>query len=257
LILEFKLRNVLSQYLLALGDDELILGHRNSEWCGHAPLLEEDIAFANLALDEIGHATIWFTLLADLLEEDRDSYPDRIVFHRNVQDFRNARLLELPNGDWGFSLIRQYLFDLYEMVNLSELKSSIYQPLADAANKIFREEIYHHRHTSAWVQRLGLGTEESHRRMQSALEQAWLPAHQFFSYPGDINDLVYSNIVPSGEHLHETWIERATQFFVACQLVIPEGKSEDSASRTEHTPFLKILVDEMQSVARLDPEAIW
>jgi ring-1,2-phenylacetyl-CoA epoxidase subunit PaaC len=257
LMMEIMIIESLCPYLLASGDDELILGHRNSEWCGYAPLLEEDIAFANLALDEIGHAAIWYTLLADLREENRETYPDELVFNRPAQDFRNATLFELPNGDWAFSMLRQYLFDLYETVRLAMLEESVYAPLAEAAKKISREEVYHRRHTSAWVRRLGLGTEESRRRMQAALDQAWPLAFQLFSEP-EVNDvLVYSGYVPSGGHLQEAWREAATEFLESCQLNVPPDAAGKQIPRNQHTPYLNVLVDEMQSVVRLDPEASW
>lgn len=256
-MMDIKVIESLCRYLLASGDDELVLGHRNSEWCGHAPLLEEDIAFANLALDEIGHAAIWYTLLADLRKENRDTYPDQLVFHREAQDFRNAILLELPNGDWAFSMLRQYLFDLYETMKLAGLEESAYEPLAEAAKKISREEIYHYRHTSAWVRRLGLGTEESHRRMQGALDQAWPLAFQLFSEADVDDDLVYSGCVPSAGHLQEAWCEKATAFLETCQLKVPADISGKQIARDQHTAYLNLLVDEMQSVTRLDPEASW
>jgi ring-1,2-phenylacetyl-CoA epoxidase subunit PaaC len=254
--MQSEIKEALSEYLLALGDDELILGHRDSEWCGHAPLIEEDIAFANLALDEIGHAAIWYTLLADLLGEDREGYPDRLIFQRPVEGFRNAQLFELPRGDWAFSLVRQYLFDLFEMHNLSGLEKSTFTPLAEAAQKIRKEEIYHHRHTRAWVQRLALGTSESWRRMKEAVDQAWPLTVQLFLHSPADRDLVYFGYIPSGEHLYTAWLEEATKFLQDCQLSVP-AIAEESISRRVHTAHLKVLVDEMQSVARLEPEAAW
>ena len=107
------MKSALAEYLLALADDELIVGHRLSEWTGHAPILEEDIAFANLALDEIGHARLWLQLAANQLGEDPEMFPDRQVFHRPAHEFRNLPITELPNGDWAFSMLRQYLFDSF------------------------------------------------------------------------------------------------------------------------------------------------
>ena len=127
-----------------LADDELILGQRDSEWTGHAPILEEDIAFSNIAQDELGHATIWYGLLSELTGEE----PNELVFFRDFDDFRNVTLVELPNGDWAFSMLRQYLFDAFEMVRLSQLLESLYRPVAEAAAKIRMEELYHYRHTS-------------------------------------------------------------------------------------------------------------
>jgi ring-1,2-phenylacetyl-CoA epoxidase subunit PaaC len=153
-------------YLLALADDELILGHRDSEWTGHAPILEEDIAFANIAQDEIGHASLWYGLVQRL----GGAEPDRLVFFRPPSEYRNAPLVELPKGDWAFSMLRQYLFDAAEAQRLPLLAASAHRPLAEAAAKIRTEEIYHLRHTQAWIERLAQGTAESHGRTQAALD---------------------------------------------------------------------------------------
>ncbi len=182
----------LSERLLAMGDDEIILAHRDSEWTGHAPILEEDIAFANIALDELGHASIWYGLREALTGES----PDEVVFFREPGDFRNIQLVEMPKGDWAFSMVRQYLFDAAESVLLPQLTVSAYQPLAEAAAKIRREEVYHLRHTSLWLKRLGLGTDESHRRTQQALDAVWPYAQQLFvPLPGDAV-LMEAGIVP-------------------------------------------------------------
>src|SRR5512145_2214626 len=114
------LHAAMRELLITLADDELILGHRASEWCGHAPILEEDIAFANLALDEIGHANLWYTLAAEIRGEDPAAYPDRLVYSRTSADYRCIQMVELPNGDWAFSILRQCLFDLHEQVLLEK-----------------------------------------------------------------------------------------------------------------------------------------
>jgi len=163
--MEPEVAQALSKYLLALANDELILGHRDSEWCSHAPLLEEDIAFANLALDELGHASTWQTLLAELNGEDVRSYPDKMVFFRQAEAFGNSQLVELPLGDWAFSIVRQFLFDAAEKVRLESMFQPHYSPLAEALSHIRREEVYHYRHTSSWVQRLSFGTKESRSRI--------------------------------------------------------------------------------------------
>ena len=150
-----------AEYLIALADDELILGHRDSEWCGHAPILEEDIAFANIALDEIGHARLWLELAAKELGEDPGTYPDKQTFFRAPGDYRSLPLADLPNGDWAFSMLRQYLFDSFEILRLETLKGSQHKGITELAVKIHTEELYHLRHTKAWVLRLAQGTEES------------------------------------------------------------------------------------------------
>ena len=140
--MEPQVCDALSEWLLAMGDDELILAHRNSEWTGHAPILEEDIAFANIALDELGHASIWYGLRCAMTGEDAD----RLVFFRNPGQYRNVQLVELPRGDWAFSMLRQYLFDAAENVWLKHLAASSYRPLAEAAatSKLFRMPNQYH-----------------------------------------------------------------------------------------------------------------
>src|SRR6188768_2912288 len=123
------MNDLLAELVLGWADDSLILGHRNSEWAGHAPILEEDIAFSNLALDELGHAQLWYGLHAELTGSD----PDRLVFFRDAKDWRNTQLVELPKGDWAFSMLRQYLFDVYENVMLGHLVESQDARIAEIA----------------------------------------------------------------------------------------------------------------------------
>ncbi|HZD58409.1 MAG TPA: 1,2-phenylacetyl-CoA epoxidase subunit PaaC [Anaerolineales bacterium] len=253
------LQNALRVYLLAMADDELILGHRDSEWCGHAPILEEDIAFANIALDEIGHASIWYSLLAELIGEDIDKYPDELVFSREYQDFRNVQVVEMPKGDWAYSMLRQYLFDSLENKRLDMLTNSQYQPIAEAAGKIRNEEIYHLRHTSAWVKRLGLGTEESNHRLQRALDEIWSLTRQLFDLTEEEELLISANYVPPAEAIEQQWEEEVLPFLEACGLSVAANNHRQGSrtDRNQHTTHLRVLVTEMQSVARLDPEARW
>ena len=253
-MMEAAVREALIERLLAMADDELILAHRNSEWAGHGPILEEDIAFANIALDEMGHASIWYGLRAELTGEDAD----RLIFFRNPGHFRNAQLVELPKGDWAFSMVRQYLFDAAENMILGHFRASAYRPLAEAAAKIATEERYHLRHTGLWLRRLGLGTEESHHRTQAALDTLWPYARQLFGpSPGDAA-LVAAEIIPDGAALRREWEGLVRPFLAECGLVIPkEALPRRDVPRTEHTEHLMALLAEMQSVARLDPEAEW
>lgn len=247
------IRKVLEQKLLSMADDELILAHRNSEWCGHAPILEEDIAFANIAQDELGHARLWYGLLSALNGAD----PDQLVFFREAADFRNVRLVELPIGDWAFSMLRQYLFDLFEKVRLEELAQSKYRPLAEAAAKMRAEERYHYRHTHTWVRRLGLGTEESNRRMQEALAALWPRVYQLFDPIADEALLVQADFVSAPTALRERWEETARPFLEDAGLQVPQRPQESAPGRDVHTHHLQELLDELQEVARLDPQAEW
>ncbi len=255
--LDDHLKTPLAERLLAMADDELILGHRDSEWCGHAPILEEDIAFANLAIDEQGHAAIWYRLHAETVGEDPGTYPDKLAFLRPPNEFRNAPLVELPKGDWAFSMLRQYLFDVAESVLMEWLAKSSSQPLAEAAGKVQSEEFYHLRHTQLWVRRLGLGTTESHDRMQAALNAIWPYTLQYFEpLPGDAA-LVEAGIFPSHTDWQSGWEGQIVGFLEGANLVLPKTFQPIECSRTNHTEHLTELLSEMQSVARLQPDAKW
>ena len=250
--MDHKITAALAAKLLAMADDELILGHRLSEWTGHAPILEEDIAFANIAQDEIGHAVVWYNIRQELVDESAD----QLAFFRHADGFRNTQFVELPNGDWAFSMLRQYLFDTYEMLNLTRLQQSNYQPIAEAAAKMRPEELYHYRHTHAWMKRLGLGTEESNRRSQDALEQLWPYMAQLFAPLPDEALLVEARFVPDSDELYEAWSSLVLSFLEEIELAFP-ASAPPTPPRSEHTPHLQTLLTDMQEVARLEPEAIW
>jgi ring-1,2-phenylacetyl-CoA epoxidase subunit PaaC len=256
-----SLQYALSGYLTALADDELILGHRDSEWTGHAPILEEDIAFANLALDEIGHAKLWYELAADLLGEDKATYPDQQVYFRAAAQFRCLQLVELPKGDWAFSTLRQYLFDAFEAQRLEGLMRSNYAPLAEIAGRIRTEELYHLRHSQAWALRLGLGTDESQRRMQAALDELWPYAQALGApLPGEL-DLLAAGVVPGSTILFNQWHKELSAFLKTASLVLPSSltphPSSLSSDRRVHSEYFGALIEDLQTVARLDPEATW
>ena len=250
------LREALRDYLIALADDELLLGHRDAEWTGHAPILEEDIAFSNLAQDEMGHALAWYTLAA--ARELGAPDPDRAAFFRQAHEFRNATLVELPKGDWAFTIVRQYLFDAAEQVRYAALAHSAYRPVADVVAKLRREEAYHLMHSRGWVQRLGDATEESHRRMQAALELAWPHALGLFEPMGGEQLLVDAGVKPGEESLRERWLSQVRPIVEAATLVIPEqAHSVDGGRAGKHTEHLHRLLSDMQKVVRLEPEATW
>jgi ring-1,2-phenylacetyl-CoA epoxidase subunit PaaC len=232
--------------LLALADDELILGHRNSEWTGHAPILEEDIAFANIALDELGHAQLWYRLYQELTGVE----PDRAVFFRDADAWRCAQLVELPKGDWAFSMLRQYLFDAYENVALAHRMNSANARVAEIAAKIRPEEIYHLRHTSNWVKRLGLGTEESHRRTQRALDELWTYALQLFVPLENEHELIDAKIFSDPRAAQSEWETQVVAHLSASGLIVPATREPRVISRTQHTSHLTELLADMQAVAR-------
>ena len=241
--------------LTAVADDQLILAHRNAEWTGHAPILEEDIALANLAQDELGHAT----LLYELLEPLTGRTPDQMAFLRDAPDWRHAPLLELPKGDWAFTMLRQFFYDAYELVLYNALGESTYEPLAHTAVKIRREEIYHLHHSHIWVERLGLGTDESHRRLQNALDEQWPHLPALFAPLPDEQLLHQAGIVPDPAALRVAWEEQVLPHLAHCQLTLPptEDEAPTPFDRTHHTPHLARLLADMQMVARSEPEAVW
>lgn len=249
-------KQVLSEVILAFADDELVLGHRISEWCGHAPILEEDIAFANLALDEIGHALLYYQLFALFQGEDPERYPDQLVYFREPFEFRASHFVCLPNGDWAFSMLRQYLWDTLEYIRLGALTESGFAPLAETAAKIRTEEIYHLHHTRAWVKRLGLGTGESNRRMQVALDTLWPYTEQLFKPTGLGSGLVERGVLPDPDRLRESWEKDVRELFEMSGLKVPE-KPQRTLDRAIQSQYLVEILAGLQIVARSDPDAIW
>lgn len=245
----------LAALFLAIADDELLLAHRNSEWCGHAPILEEDIAFANLALDELGHAMLWYRVYADLTGQDPETTPDRLVYFREPFEFRAAHFCALPKGEWAFTMLRQYLWDALERVRLEAFTRSSYVPVAETAAKILTEEIYHLRHTEAWVRRLGQGTEESNRRMQAALDLIWPYTHQLTD-TGPAEDVWRTWGIPSGEELYAAWESAVRPFLSAAGLVAPVVPPL-TLNRQLQSGYVVDILAELQQVARLDPGAHW
>ncbi|HZQ08336.1 MAG TPA: 1,2-phenylacetyl-CoA epoxidase subunit PaaC [Anaerolineae bacterium] len=238
--------HALAEMVLAFGDDEFILGHRDSEWTGHAPILEEDIAFANIALDELGHAQLWYGLYQAMTGIE----PDRLVYFREADAYRCAQFVELLKGDWAFSMLRQYLFDAAEAVLLPALAASTDTRISEIAAKIRPEEIYHLRHTSNWVKRLGLGTEESHRRMQSALDEMWSYALQLFVPLPHQVEWVEKGVMPDPTKLQREWEQQVVAFLNASGLVVPTTRIPAAISRAAHTNYLPELLTDMQQVAR-------
>jgi ring-1,2-phenylacetyl-CoA epoxidase subunit PaaC len=252
--MNLDLTRALTTKLLALADDEFILGHRNSEWCGHAPILEEDIAFANIAQDEIGHAILWYEAIQNLTGQE----PNQLAFFRGPFEWRNTQLVELPKGDWAFTMLRQYLFDTYELGLLELLSRSTHTPLADIAAKAYPEERYHYHHTSNWVTRLGLGTQESNQRMQAALNILWPYALQLFVPLPDETLLVQDGLTPDSAQLRAGWLELVSKHLTACDLAIPNTDQPTVTDRAAHTEHLTTLLTDMQEVAHTEiPETEW
>lgn len=256
-------QEALLRLLLSMADDELMLGHRNAEWTGHSPILEEDIAFSNIAQDELGHSLVWYTLY----EEYTGSSPDTMAFARNWEDFTCCHLVTYPKGDFAYTVVRQYLFDEAEQARLSSFGESSFTPFRDIAGKLLREEAYHLMHVKGLVTRLGDATEESHRRMQSALATAFPQALGMFEPLDGEESLVNAGVFPGNTALQKEWLRNVVPTLVSASLKPPVNTGNGSVSvqctpdfggrNRKHTQHLKQLVDDLQSVYRLAPAAKW
>ena len=247
---------MLVEYLLRHGDDRLVLGHRLSEWCGHAPILEEDIALANVALDLIGQANLLLQLAGAAEAKGRDG--DALAYFREAVDFRNLQLVELPKGDFGFTIVRQFLFDAYDVLFLEALQRSTHTELGGIAAKAYKEARYHLRHSAEWVVKLGDGTEESHRRAQSALDELWRFTGELFAADGVDGRLAAAGLAPDLPALEAPWRERVAAVVRQATLALPaDGPAMLGGRRGRHSEHLGHLLAEMQIVARSFPGATW
>jgi ring-1,2-phenylacetyl-CoA epoxidase subunit PaaC len=245
----------LFEYLLRLGDDRLVLGHRLSEWCAHGPVLEEDIALANIALDLIGQATHFLRLAGQVEGKGRDE--DALAYFRDAIDYRNVQLVELPNGDYGRTIVRQFLFDAWSVLLLERLQRAAHPELAGIAAKAHKEARYHVRHSGEWVLRLGDGTEESHRRTQTALDELWPYTGELFA-ADEVDRLLGEAIAPDPAALAPAWHEVVSDVVRRATLTLPaDGYMHSGGRRGRHTEHLGHLLDEMQILARSHPGAKW
>lgn len=248
--------NPLFEYLLRLGDDRLILGHRLSEWTGHGPILEEDIATANLALDLIGQAASLLRLAGEVEGKGRNE--DALAYFRDGTEFRNCLLVEQPRGDFGFTMVRQFLFDAHSVLLWDELTRCGHAGLAAIAAKALKEDKYHLRHSGEWVVRLGDGTDESHARVQRALEDAWRFTGELFDADDVDAAVAAAGIRVDAAALRARWDRMVDDVLSRATLRRPEGVAmQRGGRRGRHTEHIGHLLATMQSVARAHPGATW
>jgi ring-1,2-phenylacetyl-CoA epoxidase subunit PaaC len=250
--------------LLAVADDEFILGYRNSEWTGIAPMLEEDVAFSSMAQDEIGHARLMY----QMLEAETGISADKIAYARQPEEFLSCRLMEHRKLDWAHAVARQFLYDTADHVRLEALSHSSYTPLANASQKILREEKYHLMHGDMWLNRLATLSDDSRTRLINALNIIWPDALGIFEeLPGE-GELVSEGILPqSTADLQSIWLAETAPYFHNLDLPFPAVEETGiyrptieaitGGRRGQHTPEFTELWEEMTSVYRLDPEAVW
>lgn len=249
-------QEALFEYLLRLGDNALILGHRLSEWCGHAPALEEDLALANVALDLIGQTQLWLNLAGTVEGKGRDA--DKLAYLRDTREFRNVLLVEQPNGDFAVTMARQLYFDAWHYLLLQGLTASRDGRIAEIAAKALKEVTYHLERSREWVIRLGDGTEESHRRMQTALDDLWMYTGELFE-PDEVDRaMVGAGIGPDVSTLHEPWLGLMRATAEEATLTLPQpGWTQRGGKKGIHSEHLGYILADLQFLQRAYPNATW
>lgn len=241
----------LINYTLHLADTTLILSQRNSEWCGHGPILEQDIAITNISLDLLGQSRNFYQYAATLM--DNGSTEDSLAYLRTEREFKNVLLVELESGDWGQSILRQFLFSQFQHLLFQQLQQSKDEQLAAIATKALKETTYHLRWSSEWVIRLGDGTEESHKRMLHAIDELWRYTAELFE-AADYETAMGIDLAS----IKQSWTEKVTAVFDEAKLPVPENVFMQSGGKKGvHTEQLGYILTELQYLQRTYPGAKW
>jgi ring-1,2-phenylacetyl-CoA epoxidase subunit PaaC len=249
-------QDALFEYLLRLGDNALILGHRLSEWCGHSPALEEDLALSNVALDLIGQTQLWLNLAGEVEGKGRDA--DKLAYLRDARDFRNVLLVEQPNGDFAMTMARQFYFDAWHYLLLRDLSGSKDSRVAEIAAKGLKEVTYHLERSRDWVLRLGDGTEESHRRMQAAIDDLWMYTGELFESDEIARVIAGEDLGPDLATLHEPWLGLVRATVEEATLILPQpGWAQQGGKRGIHSEHLGYILADLQFLQRAYPNATW
>lgn len=243
-------------YMLSRADDALILGHRLSEWCGHAPLMEEDMALSNIALDLIGQARALYAHAAVVDGAGRDE--DAYAYLRDVTEYRNLLLVELPKGDFAVTIVRQFLYSTFADAQWRALCKSADVTLAAIAAKAEKESAYHVRHAGEWVVRLGDGTDESHQRAQRALDDLWPFTGEMFMASPSERPLAAAGVVVDVTTLGDAWRASVAAVVERACLTLPvDGWMQRGGREGRHTEHLGHLLSELQYLQRAYPGATW
>ena len=244
------------EYALRLGDNALILCQRLGEWCGHGPELEEDLALTNVALDLIGQARMLFQYAAELEGQGRSE--DDLAFLRDGHDFKNTLLVEQPNGDYAETIVRQFFYDSYAKLFYEGLAQSSDERFKSIAEKSIKEVTYHLRHSGGWLVRLGDGTQESHDRMQQAVERLWCYTGELFEMDEVDQMLLAEGVVPDLKPLHDSWRADIEAAFGEATLVVPDNPWMASGGKSgTHSEHLGYVLADMQFLQRAYPGAQW
>ncbi|HLP94108.1 MAG TPA: 1,2-phenylacetyl-CoA epoxidase subunit PaaC [Saprospiraceae bacterium] len=243
----------LFQYCLRLGDTNLILGHRLSEMCSRGPMLEEDIALTNFALDHIGQAEALLQYAGKL--EGKGRSEDDLSYLRNVEEFENFRLVEQPNTDFAYVIARQFLVDVYQCLLYQKMQKSTDETLAGMGSRFLKESTYHLRHTSGWMERLGLGTDESKRRIQQAINDLWQYTPEMLSARPYEKELTAKGIVPDAEEIALDWLVQVVRVLSRSGIHKPQDAAVPPSD--SHSDHLVRMLAEMQYLQRTYPDARW
>lgn len=255
------LKQALTAFLLQAADDELVMGHRESEWLGMAPEIEEDIAFGSISQDEVGHAVFYYGLLAQLTGERVES----LAYERSASARRNAALLERDNGDWAYTIVRQYFYDEFDHLRLTALRDSSYEPLRQGVVKMLREEYYHRLHATTWFRRLALAPGEAKERILRAVAAQWADLPDLFAF-GPTEGLLfdYGVLAMTSSDLVAAWRKQTASQMSAAGLDVPawpapgeSGELSPRESREQHSPALEHLLTTLAEVYNLDRAAAW
>jgi ring-1,2-phenylacetyl-CoA epoxidase subunit PaaC len=250
-------QEALVEVLLRLADDRLILGHRLSEWTGHGPELEEDLALANIALDMIGHASALYSYASEIEgKPDEDYY----AYFRDDIDFKNIAMVELPRGDFAFTIARQFLFSAYSYFLYDLLIKKVDdEQFNGMLQKHFKEIKYHLRHSREWVLRLGDGTEESHEKLQGAFDEIWMYTGELFDIDEFDDVAIRENLYVSSNNFHDKWKSLVSDVLDEATLTLPNDEQYmfSGARKGRHTEHLGYLLAQMQFLRRSYPDAEW
>jgi len=243
-------------YALRRADDALILGHRLSEWCGQAPALEEDMAFANMGLDLLGQARELYSYAAKVEGQGNDE--DKFAYLRDIRQYRNLLLLEQPNGDFAHTMVRQFFYAAFADLYWRAMMKSSDATLAAIAAKSEKESAYHLRHSSEWIVRLGDGTEESHRRAQTAIDDLWAFTGEMFHIDESERALIDSGIAVDPVTQRPQWLKTVSDIVSEATLVLPRSDWVQQGGRSgRHSEHLGHLLSELQSMPRTFPGVTW
>lgn len=246
----------LLQYTLRLGDNALILGQRLGEWCGHGPILEQDIALSNMALDQLGQARLLMQYAAE--QKGENFTEDKVAFFRDITEYHNCLIVELENGDWGRTIARQFLFDTFNYYFYTALLRSSNERLREVAHKAIKEIAYHAQWSAEWLIRLGDGTEESHRRAQDAINDLWEWTGEMFTMDAVDEAMVEAGIGVDLNDVKANWDQKVDQILDMATLNRPEdGWFQSGGKQGEHSEYLGFVLAEMQHLPRMYPEAEW